>query len=47
VDELPGIRALRDARRMDREEHAELAELRARYDASLFDDHSGTPTAKV
>jgi hypothetical protein len=47
MDELAGIRALRDAGRVHREERAELADLRAGDDATLLDDHSGTPTAKV
>jgi len=47
VHELAGARLTRDAGRGHSQNCAELPDLSRRDDASIFEDHSGTPTAKA
>src|SRR2546427_8861201 len=47
MHELPGACLASDAGRGDPQHRAELSDLSRRDNASVFDDHSGTPTAKV
>src|SRR2546428_356358 len=47
MHELPGACLGSDAGRCDSQHRAELSDLSRRDNASVLEDHSGTPTAKV